>query len=554
MPAELKATGSYIYLRCSYHDRELARSINGAKFVKKWSAWQYPLRHDTYQAIVATFPDVELLNDVLNKVTSITQEYKKFIDLKEVSFKNPDEKFRKYLALPLYNHQLKSFTYFKQMKCAVDFSEAGAMKTAVQIALIKYRAREFGVRKVLIICPHQAMKRVWYDDISKFAPAFSPSLFMMDKSVKQAEDYLKSGCNGIYIINYEKTWRVIKQLLAMNFDFVIADESSKVKKHSSKQSKAVHKFSDVRFRSILTATPSPNNEQELFSQYKFLDPRMFGDNFWSFRDRFFTKNMGNEFQWFLKPNSKDILKRYTEIYSASWEKRKCIDLPPLTSQVLECELTKEQRKAYTDMAKDMIAMINEETYDASIIITKLLRLNQISSGFIQNSAPEEPEDIYEFAPNPKLNLLIDTVKSIPKDKKIIIWAVFHHDIQTIHKALDYNYGRAVTYYGKSSKKDRTEALNGFIEGDTRFIIAHPKSLGMAVNLSVASYSIRYSMNYSYEDYAQSIERFNRHGQTEPMTEYNLIASGTNDDIVHEVVTKHKKGINEFITRFKNNYD
>lgn len=558
MAEQLKAIGSYLYLKCSYHDRELARSINGAKFIKKWSAWQFPLRTDTYKSIVACFPDVELLNDVLKKVNSITQEYQSYIALKSEVFKNPDQNLKNYLSLPLFDHQVKSFDYFKRMECAVDFSEPGAMKTAVQIALIKYRAREFGIRKFLIICPHQAMKRVWFDDIVKFIGHYKPSIFMMDKGTKQANDYLKEKINGIYIINYEKTWRVLDQLLAMKFDFVIADESSRIKQHASKQSKAVHKFNDVRFRSILTATPAPNNELELFSQYKFLDPRMFGDNFWSFRSRFFIKNPANEFQWFPKPNTKAVLKRYTEIYSVGWEKRKCIDLPPLTSQALECELTKEQRKAYTDMAKDMIAFLNEQTYDVSIVVTKLLRLNQITSGFIQNTNPEEPEDVYDFKPNPKLNLLVETVKSIPQDKKVIIWAVFHHDIEMISDHLNDEYGNALTkvavaYYGKTSKKDRTEALNDFIEGDARFIVAHPKSLGMAINLSVASYSIRYSMNYSYEDYAQSIERFNRHGQTEPMTEYVLIASGTNDDIVHEVVTKHKKGINEFIARFRDTH-
>ncbi len=541
--------GSYIYLKCDYHDAELARAINGAYFFKKWKAWRYPLRADVFKSIVSTFPDVELKTDVLKATKDMTLRYKSVIELKDQVFKNPDTSLKNFLTLPFFQHQLKSFDYFKRLELVADFSEPGAMKTAVQIALIKYRAIHFKARKFLIVCPHQAIKRVWFDDLRKFLK-FRPSIFMMDKGTAQAQAYLKDKLNGIYIINYEKTWRVQKQLEAMNFDMVILDESSKIKQHASKQSKAMHKFNTVRFRSILTATPTPNSYLEIFSQYKFLDPNMFGDNFYAFRDRFFTKNPANEFQWFLKPNSTNILKLYTSVGSVGWEKSKCIDLPKLTSQPLECELSREQRSAYTDMAKDMIAYLNDQTYDASIVLTKMLRLTQITSGFIQNTDPDGAQDVYNFKVNPKLNLLMDTVKSIPENKKIIIWAVFHHDIESILGALNDKYGGAVSYYGKTTKGERTKALNDFIEGDVRFIVAHPKSLGMAINLSVASYSIRYSMNYSYEDYAQSVERFNRHGQTEPMTEYILLAAGTNDSIIHELVTKHKKDINDFIAKFK----
>jgi SNF2 family DNA or RNA helicase len=546
------AEGSKLFLHCPYADRNKAKNIGHCRYDRKAKSWVFPLQAKYFKAIVATWPEIYVKNDVLAILNELRYEFKALQKFKKVALLEPDQDYSAFLSLPFFDHQLRTFTFFKGVDRSADFSEPGAGKTAVQIGLLLHRILEQKIDKALIIAPLSILKRVWFDDLNKFAGGKFPwTILIMDKSVAQTEKMLtetKDMNHIIYVMNYEKTWRVLPLLERAIPDpkraMVILDESSRIKNPSSKQTKAILKLRSFKYKSILTGTPTPNDLMEAFAQLEFLDDRLLGDNFYAFREKYFWKI--DEFQWAPKTKTADHLKMIMDVYSVSWKKKDCHDLPPLTVQTAEAKMSKDQKKAYDMMAEEMVALIDESVYDASITLTKLLRLSQITSGFLQNT---EGSDRHAFKPNPKLNLLIELMKDIPPDKKVIIWAIFHDDIQAIQKALQANKMSSVAYYGSVSKKGREKALSDFIDGDSRCFIAHPKSAGMGLNLSVASYSIRYSMNYSYEDYAQSIERFNRTGQTDPMTEYTLIMKGTVDEAIFDAI-KNKKKVNDFITDFK----
>lgn len=547
----LWAEGGKLCLWCPYEDRTRAVSITGSYFSKKTKHWTFPLLKLVFNEVVAVFPEVEIEAGTKEGLDELRQGYVDLLKLRDEALLNPDEDYRDLLALPFWTHQLQSFTFWSQTNLSADFSEPGSGKTAVQIGLIWDRIWNADVKRVLIVCPLSIMERVWANDIRLFLGEGNPlTINVLGRSVDYARKVLQADMDGIYIINYEKTWRLLPQLLKLNPDFIIADESSRIKNPTSKQTKAMLKLSTVaEFKSILTGTPTPNTWLELFPQWKFLDPRMLGESFYAFRELYFQKSHWNEYEWNPKPATANRLEQIKSVYSVSWKKKDTQDLPPFASQWLELELTKEQKRAYNEMAADMVTLIDEEAYDASIVLTKLLRLSQITSGFIQNT--EGTNKTY-FTPNPKLKLLIESIKDLPPNAKFIVWAVYHEDIRIITEALEKAGVKCVQFYGGVSKPNREIALSEFIEGDAQAFIAHPKSAGMGLNLSVASYSYRYSMNYSFEDYAQSVERFNRSGQKNPMNEYILVAKKTIDEIIAGVI-EGKKGINALMTSFKEEY-
>ena len=70
-------------------------------------------------------------------------------------------------------------------------------------------------------------------------------------------------------------------------DLVIADESQRIKTHDAEQSKAMHQIGDVaKYKLILSGTPVQNDAIDLFSQYRFLNPTIFGWNYYAFRNRY----------------------------------------------------------------------------------------------------------------------------------------------------------------------------------------------------------------------------------------------------------------------------
>lgn len=542
----LRATEKNLYLSLPFEYKDTAKEIPGWIWNKASKSWKYPLDRKVFEMIVAKFPAIEVDPTVKENLRTKEFSLQHYQWLKNNYFKI-DKNSNQFINGEFYRHQNMTFNWFRHMNVCADFSDAGAGKTLIQLALIKERIKRNALNKVLIICPISIMEPVWKHDIEKFLfnDDFQYPVYVLT-DVKKAKEKLKHFALGVYIINYEKVWRVYDELDKMKFDMIILDESSKIKSHTAKQTKACIKLSEsVSYKSIMTGTPAPNSYLELWSQIRFLDPRILGHNFSSYRNLYFYPGGYENHEWFIKPNAKEHIQNLIHHISVSWKKKDCLDLPELTIQDITFDLPKDQMKLYQDMYNYMLTEIEGNLYTTNIVLTKLLRLSMLTSGFIQDTGGV---NVQLLPKNEKLNVMEEIIEEIPNDKKVIIWAIFHHDIKIIYDFLinKYGYGSAVKFYGETSRKEKTENHESFKKNKhCRFFIAHPKSAGMGLNLSSASYSLFYSMNYSYESYAQSKERYNRTGQTEAMTEYRLIANGTIDEVIFRALNK-KQQINDFI--------
>ena len=68
-------------------------------------------------------------------------------------------------------------------------------------------------------------------------------------------------------------------------------------------------------------------------------------------------------------------------------KEQCLDLPEKTYTKRVIELTPEQKKVYQDMKKNAVSLLdNMEQVTANAVITQLLRLHQISCGFVNTDS------------------------------------------------------------------------------------------------------------------------------------------------------------------------
>ena len=121
--------------------------------------------------------------------------------------------------------------------------EMGTGKTITAIAIAGRAYLEGKIKRLLIFAP-KSIVAVWDEEFSKFA-AFPYSLsVLIGSSAKKAEQLKAIKCTGleIAVLNYDSAALLEKELLAWNPDFLICDESSKVKNPSSKMSKATHRI------------------------------------------------------------------------------------------------------------------------------------------------------------------------------------------------------------------------------------------------------------------------------------------------------------------------
>jgi SNF2 family DNA or RNA helicase len=136
------------------------------------------------------------------------------------------------------------------------------------------------------------------------------------------------------------------------------------------------------YKLLLTGTVITNRALDVFSQYKFLNPAVFGNSFYSFRNRYFDMvGYGNHTPRLKRTMEQDLMKRLHSIaFRATKAER--LDLPAMTDIIRIVELEPAALKVYRDLVKDSYAELGKSEVTVTNILTRLLRLSQLTGGFI----------------------------------------------------------------------------------------------------------------------------------------------------------------------------
>ncbi len=219
------------------------------------------------------------------------------------------------------------------------------------------------------------------------------------------------------------------------------------------------------------------------------------------------------------------------------KKEDCLDLPPLVRERVYVELSKPQRKLYDEMKRDFITFIGDQAVTASLAITKALRLMQIISGFAQAESDGGATVTVPIKDNPRAAALRELLQEIAPYHKVIVWAVFKRDYETISKVVEELSLDYVLVHGETSNKQET--IERFqVDPKLRVLVGHPGAAGIGVNITAASYAIYYSRNFSLEQYLQSEARNYRGGSEihEKITHIDIVAKDTLDEQVVEALS------------------
>jgi len=202
----------------------------------------------------------------------------------------------------------------------------------------------------------------------------------------------------------------------------------------------------------------------------------------------------------------------------------------------EIELTPQQQKVYKQMKQEALATLNGKTVTTMTALTQLMRLHQITCGHFSAD-----DGSIQSIKNNRLSALLEIIEEV--EGKAIIWAHYQHDVKTIVKAIEKEYGpgSVVHYYGKTLPEQRIKALKNFKEKyKCRFFVGTPQTSGYGLTLVTANTVIYYSNGYDLEKRMQSEDRAHRIGQKKSVTYIDLIAEETVDT---KIVKSLRKKIN-----------
>lgn len=445
----------------------------------------------------------------------------------------------------LYKHQIRGANMALRAFGALDAKtpgggfgelfEMGCGKTLTTIAVAGALYNLGKIDRVLVVAPTSVCS-VWPHDLNQFATfPWEARVLLGDKkkrlkALNELENWPFKALR-IAVINYESTHReeIFEALAAYKPDLIVCDESQRIKNPSAAQSKALHKLGDAApFRMILSGTPVQNNAVDLYSQYRFLDPAVYGANFYAFKNRYCIMGGYGQHQIVGYRNMDELVeKEHSVAYRVT--KEECLDLPQQTFINRYVQFTDAEQAIYEQLRKSsFLELETGENVTATTILTMYLRLMQLTGGFLTADESTRPKQVNTA----KLDALTDIVDDYVVDagKKLVIFARFRAEIAAIENLLRLRKIQYGSIYGDVPMEERGKIVEDFqTNPDTKVFVAQIQTAGLGITLHAASTAVFYSYDYNYANYAQALARIHRIGQRLPVTYIHLVVDGSIDE-------------------------
>ncbi len=435
--------------------------------------------------------------------------------------------------------------YVRGKRGAMISAAMGTGKTAMAI----YIALAQGFQKVLILCPLRVVQ-VWKPQFELHSAlpwtvvplddSFPNALAKGDEAERQIKLAQMRGVPVAVVINYDSAWRnpFAEWALRQRWDLVVADEIHRCKAPGGKASRYLTKLGKVaRHRLGLSGTPMPHSPLDVYAYYRFLDPSIFGWSFQKFRQHFAVMGGYQNHQVIAFRNLDELNRKFYSIaFTAS---KDVLDLPPEVHVTYKCRLGEEARAIYRSMERDLIVEIEAGEVTAANALVKLLRLQQITGGFVRTS---EGRDVQ--IDSAKMNLLRDVLEDIGPEEPVVVLCRFHRDLEAVNRVADEAGRRSLELSGRMDELQRWQA------GEAPVLAVQIDSGGVGVDLTRARYAIYYSLGFSLGSYEQSLARVHRPGQTRPVEYIHLLAEETVDEKVMAALSDRADVINTVLQQLK----
>lgn len=428
--------------------------------------------------------------------------------------------------------------------CMLDM-EMGTGKTRVAIDTAFFLNE---VHRVLVICP-KAVVGVWRENLIKFAWGGRPwSCWDDQKGTVQTKadslkEYLKYKLlKQFVVINYDAVWRkpMGDLILKTDWDMVVLDESHRAKAAGSKVSKFLAVLGKrVERKMCLSGTPMANSPLDIYGQYRFLDPSIFGTNYYLFKQQYAVMGgpdlkfvVGYKNQKTLNDKFRSIA--YTCRMSDIKDRIKLPDaLPPVQRDVI---LPSKDMKMMKEFNKEFIAECESGHIVANNVLTKLLRLQQIASGFCMVNVDTAGSTEVQELNTAKQDCLADMLSDISPVASVVVFCVYRHDIKAIKEAATKAKRDVFELSGAINELDDWKQKDGAV------IAVQIQAGAEGVDMTKAKHAIYFSVPHSLALYNQSKARLYRPGQTGPVSFTHLIAKGTVDEAMYASLIKKKDTI------------
>ena len=444
-----------------------------------------------------------------------------------------------------YAHQKEALVRSWSKPEYAYFMEMGTGKSKVLIDNLAILYSKGAIDSALIIAP-KGVYRNWSErEIPEHLPisinyrvgVWSASPKKKDKdalvSLFDVTEELKVLVMNVEAFSTKKGVAFAEKFLTFHSTLLAVDESTTIKNPKAARTKSLVKLSKLAtFRRILTGFPITQSPLDLYSQAEVLSPSLLGfSSFYSFQNYFgqvVKRSFGaRSFRQVVGYRNLEELNKRVDKFSYRVLKKDCLDLPNKIYQRREVEMTKMQKQYYEQIKENAILLLEDmDSVSVNNILTQILRLHQITCGFVKTDTGEEID-----IDNNRIDELIDVLAEM--QGKVIIWANYRKNIQEIVSTIEGLAGpRSVaSYYGDTPEDEREEVIKRFQDpnSDLQYFVGNTQTGGYGITLTQSQNVVYYSNSFDLEKRLQSEDRAHRIGQTNKVTYVDLVSKGTVDE-------------------------
>ena len=420
----------------------------------------------------------------------------------ETGFEINDEE----LTPSLFPHVKDTVKWAIKGGCRAIFSSFGMQKTVTQLEIIRIVLKHEG-GKGLIVCP----KRVVVEFVSQAKEHLGIEVTYV-RTMQEVND----SKTDIMITNYERV-RDGEEGVRIDPNYFTAtslDEASILRGFGTKTyQEFLPLFSNVPYRFVATATPSPNRYKELIHYSAYLGVMDSGQAL----TRFFKRDSTKANKLTLYPNKE----REFWIWVATWA----------------LFLTKPSDLGYPDdgyqlpelrVHTEIVEVDNSTAGTDKDGQVKMFRDAALS---LQDAARERRDNMPA-----KIDRVLEIInRPENKDDHFLLW----HDLESERVELCKRIDGCKAVYGSQDDDEADKVIEDFREGRLKSLAAKPEMLGEGLNFQYHCHKAIMFIDYRFNDKFQAIARIYRFMQQYPVDLY-LIYAESEQEIYRSFMQKWKQ--------------
>ncbi len=481
--------------------------IDGRKWNGDEKRWEFPSVH--LPKLKRIFPEASFSSSaekLLNKLQERREDLDDIRQREDTDFDIPG------LQLTLYPYQKVGVQFVDRAGGRCLIADApGLGKTVQAIAYAQLHNL-----KTLIVCPLSVVVN-WQREVKKFTGK--------DSTIWDSKYYDGNLKNQFHITHYDAVSKNNQWLRDQEFDLLVCDEATYLKNRQTIRAKSIlgswkerRKYPGVKTKYVifLTGTPVMSRPIEAFSLLNFLDKDRF-NNFFHFTQRY------GGWKGAAPMNLQDLHDRTKDLVIRRKKDQVLTELPAKQRNDLYVELTKDERKEYNELLKELFG---KWRMDGKPSIKHMPKLQ----GFlIDKKLPRVIEMIDEFLDN---------------DKPILI---FSNYIAPLKFLLEHYGTQAAILTGEMNRNERQESIDRLTTGKAKIGLFSLMAAGMGIDglQHKIDTVVFLSMDWVPANHEQAEDRTHRIGQKSQVQVYYMVCDGTTDEYMRDIL-KEKQAVADMI--------